>query len=188
MRWLAIAMLGLVSLAHAAEARACSCMALSPAEGLSSSHAVFTGEVTAITKNEATKFGGLEVTLRVKKVWKGTPTEETKVHTASSTAACGYPFILGKTYLVYAARDEADPMRVSLCSRTALIEDAGEDLDFLGQPSHVFGEPDVGAKAKRGEGDRKDNCAAAPGGVEGSRFGWVALLLAATVLTMRRVI
>jgi hypothetical protein len=188
MRWLAISMLGLVSLTQAAEARACSCMALSPAEGLSSSHAVFTGEVTAITKNEATRFGGIEVTLRVGKVWKGAPTEEIRVHTASSSAACGYPFVVGKTYLVYAVRDEADPMRVSLCSRTALIEDAAEDLDFLGKPSHVFGEPEVGAKTKRGESDRKDNCAAAPGGVDASRFGWVALLLAATVLTLRRVI
>lgn len=186
MRWLAISILGLVSLAQAAEARACSCMALSPAEGLSSSHAVFTGEVTAITKNEATRFGGMEVTLRVGKVWKGAPPEETKVHTASSTAACGYPFAVGKTYLVYAVRDEADPMRVSLCSRTALIEDAAEDLDFLGKPSHVLQESEVRPKTR--EGDRKGNCTASPGSVDGSGFGWLALLWTGTVLTLRRLI
>jgi hypothetical protein len=163
-------------------------MALSPAEGVSSSHAVFTGEVTAITKNEATRFGGLEVTLRVKKVWMGAPSEETKVHTASSSAACGYPFLIGKTYLVYVASDEADPMRVSLCSRTALVEDAGEDLDFLGKPSHVFEEPEARPKSKTGESDRKDNCTASPRSVDGSRWGWLALLWAGTMLTMRRLI
>ena len=119
MRWFVLLVLGIASLAHASEARACSCMKLTPAEGLSSSDAVFSGEVTQIEKNEATRFGGLEVTLRVKEVWKGAPAEEIKVHTAGNSAACGYPFAVGTTYLVYALNDEADPMRVSLCSRTA---------------------------------------------------------------------
>ena len=109
-------------------------MKLTPAEGLSSSHVVFTGEVTNIAQNEETRFGGLEVTLRVNKVWKGAPGEEVKVHTAGSSAACGFPFVQGKTYLVYAVHDEADPMRVSLCSRTALLEDAGEDIEFPRAP------------------------------------------------------
>ena len=68
-------------------------MQLSPSEGLTSSHAVFTGEVTDIEPNEATRFGGLEITLRVERVWKGDPNEEIKVHTAGSSAACGYTFV-----------------------------------------------------------------------------------------------
>ena len=44
--------------------------------------------------NKATRFGGLEVTLRVKRVWKGAPQEEIKVHTAGRSAACGYGDIL----------------------------------------------------------------------------------------------
>ena len=129
---------GLTCLAYTPAAEACSCMKITPSEGLTSSYAVFTGEVTDIRKNEATRFGGLEVTLRVKKLWKGDPEKEIKVHTAGSSAACGYPFAEGTTYLVYAVRDEADPLRVSLCSRTAPIEAAEEDLDFLGKPVHVF--------------------------------------------------
>jgi len=113
-------------------------MKITPSEGFTSSSYVFTGEVTDIDKNDATSFRGLEVTLKVEKVWKGEPKEIIKVHTAGSTAACGYPFKKGETYLVYAVSDEADPIRVSLCSRTAPVGRAKEDLDSLGKPAHTF--------------------------------------------------
>ncbi|MGB8224965.1 MAG: hypothetical protein WCF10_20410 [Polyangiales bacterium] len=186
MRWLVISCLGLVSLAHASEARACSCMKLSPSEGLSSSEAVFTGEVIDVQPNEATRFGGLEVTLRVKQVWKGAIDEEVKVHTAGSGAACGYGFAKGLTYLVYVVRDDADPMRVSLCSRTAPVEDAKEDLDFLGKPSHRFDDQDARRKSKDAEGDAEGKCSASRGGTGGTGFGWLEMLLVAMVLTRRR--
>jgi len=181
MRWFVIFCLGLLSLAHATEARACSCMKLSPSEGLSSSEAVFSGEVIDVQPNEATRFGGLEVTLRVKEVWKGAIGEEVKVHTAGSGAACGYGFAKGLTYLVYAVRDDADPLRVSLCSRTAPIEDAKEDLDFLGKPSHRF--DDVARKkGKEGNG----GCTAVPSSSEGSGAAWIAVMLAGAALQFRR--
>jgi MYXO-CTERM domain-containing protein len=151
-------------------------MKLSPSEGLSSSQAVFTGEVTDIKPNEATRFGGLEVTLRVKRLWKGEPKAEIKVHTAGSSAACGYTFVKGETYLVYALRDDADPMRVSLCSRTTHIDSAKEDLRFLGKPSHRL---DDGRS-------NKGKCGAAPAGTGGSGFGLLALLLIGAVLAIRR--
>jgi MYXO-CTERM domain-containing protein len=151
-------------------------MQLSPSEGLSSSHAVFTGEVIDIQPNEATRFGGLEVTFRVRQLWKGDPNPEIKVHTAGSSAACGYTFLEGETYLVYAVRDNADPMRVSLCSRTTPIESAKEDLRFLGKPSHQF-DTSRGSKGK---------CSAAPANTDGPGFGLLALLLVGAVIAMRR--
>jgi len=186
MRWFVIFCLGLLSLAHATEARACSCMKLSPSEGLSSSEAVFSGEVIDVQPNEATRFGGLEVTLRVKEVWKGAIGEEVKVHTAGSGAACGYGFAKGLTYLVYAVRDDADPLRVSLCSRTAPIEDAKEDLDFLGKPSHRFESQDAHHKSKDAEGGSDGKCSASRGSTGASGFGWLAILLTVVVLTRRR--
>jgi hypothetical protein len=186
MRWLVVLFLGLIGLAQTSEARACSCMKISPPEGLSSSHAVFTGEVTSIEPNEATKFGGLEVTLRVKQVWKGAPEEEIKVHTASTGAACGYTFVKGMTYLVYAVRDRADPMRVSLCSRTAPVDNAKEDFDFLGEPSHRFDDDGASKKSKKGEANAKDSCSASPGTAGTTGLGWMVLLLAGAVLTVRR--
>jgi len=162
-------------------------MKLTPSEGVTSSHAIFTGEVTKIAPNEATKFGGLEVTLRVKKVWKGALGDEVQVHTAGSSAACGYGFAMGQTYLVYATSDEADPMRVSLCSRTALVESAEEDLAFLGKPEQQFDDPALSRKSKKNSAaNKKDNCSAAPGPAEPEGLGWMVVLLAGAALTLRR--
>ena len=160
---------------YAAEADACSCMKLTPAEGFTSSYAVFTGEVIDIEKNSSTPFGGLEVTLRVKQLWKGDPAEEIKVHTAGSSAACGYGFVEGTTYLVYAVRDEADPLRVSLCSRTAPVDRAKKDLDALGKPTHVF------------EG-RKRGCSVSPTPGDGSEIAWAVVLGLGLALGARRLV
>jgi hypothetical protein len=151
-------------------------MQLTQAEGLSSSHAVFTGEVTAIEPNQATRFGGLEVTFRVQQLWKGEPQAEIKVRTAGSSAACGYTFAKGSSYLVYAVRDDADPLRVSLCSRTAPIENAKDDLRFLGKPSHKFD----------GSRGRSGTCAAGPLNADGPGLGLLALLLIGATLAVRR--
>jgi hypothetical protein len=178
MRCFVVLFLGLATLGYAPEARACSCMKLTPSEGLTSSYAVFTGEVTEIEKNKATRFGGLEVTLRVKQMWKGEPAEELKVHTAGSSAACGYSFAKGVTYLVYAFRDDADPLRVSLCSRTAPVDKAKKDLDFLGEPKHRFEEPN----------SRRGNCSASPISSESGGLGWMMLSLVGAALTVRRIV
>jgi len=186
MRWFVVLSLGLLGVAHSSEARACSCMKLSPSEGLSSSHAVFTGEVIDIKPNEVTRFRGLEITLRVQRVWKGTLDEKIAVHTAGSGAACGYGFVKGRTYLVYAVQDEADPLRVSLCSRTAPIENAKEDLDFLGKPSQQFDVDDPHRKGADGEAKGNDRCSAGPGTTGGVGFSLLVLLLAAVALVERR--
>jgi hypothetical protein len=175
MRWIAVLFLGLASLGYAPEARACSCMELTPSEGLTSSYAVFTGEVIEIRKNTATRFGGLEVTLRVKQMWKGDPSEELKVHTAGSSAACGYSFAKGVTYLVYAVRDEADPLRVSLCSRTAPADRAKKDLDFLGKPRQVF------------DDGKKGGCSVASEDLSSSFLSSFYLLTAIALVGIRRV-
>lgn len=177
MRCIALLFLSLASLSYATEASACSCMKLTPSEGLTSSYAVFTGEVIAIEMNTATRFGGLEVTLRVKQMWKGDPSEELKVHTAGSSAACGYSFGEGTTYLVYAVRDDADPLRVSLCSRTAPISQAKEDLDFLGKPTHTF-------DAKK----KKKGCSVSSGDAAEYTLSWFAVFLAGAAVGLRRLV
>lgn len=187
MRSVICVILGLASFIYAPEASACSCMKLTPSEGFTSSYAVFTGEVIDIAKNEATRFGGLEVTLRVKKVWKGDPAPQIKVRTASSSAACGYGFAEGETYLVYAVRDEADPLRVSLCSRTAPIDQAKEDLQFLGKPAHTFEEDPRRQKAKSEDG-RKRGCSAFPADTTGSDLAWLALMATGLTLGIRRLV
>ena len=175
MRWFTLLFSCLLGLAQAAEANACSCMKLTPSEGLTSSHAVFTGEVVDIEKNTATPFGGVEVTLRVKKMWKGEPQKELKVRTAGSSAACGYSFAKGVTYLVYAVRDDADPLRVSLCSRTAPVDGAKEDLDFLGKPAHTFEDREKGCSLSRAAPDEHGPA-------------WLLLVVVGATLAARRLI
>ena len=140
-------------------------MKLTTSEGFTSSSYVFTGEVTKIETNDSTPFRGLEVTLKVKKLWKGEPKEIVKVHTAGSSAACGYPFKEGQTYLVYVTSDEADPMRVSLCSRTAPVDRAKEDFDFLKKPTHTFD-------------GKRSGCSVRPAGIDATNvaWSWVSLL------------
>ncbi|MGB5372929.1 MAG: hypothetical protein WBN15_04030 [Polyangiales bacterium] len=186
MRWLLVFFIGLASFAQTSEARACSCMKVTPSEGLSASYAVFTGEVTEIEPNTATRFGGIEITLRVTRVWKGDIGEQVEVRTAGNSAACGYSFVKGETYLVYVDRDEAEPMRVSLCSRTSLVASAQEDLDFLGKPSLEFEDASAPQKSKDGKARRRDNCSASPGPAGRAGLGWVVLFLAGTTLTLRR--
>ncbi len=65
--------------------------------------------------------------------WKGGAGDVIEVRIGLSTADCGFPFEVGETYLVFAAA-EGSRLTTSSCSRTALIEDAVQDLLALGPP------------------------------------------------------
>lgn len=110
-------------------ASACSCIAPgTPLEELEKADAVFTGTVTAIDSLDE---GTNRVTLRIVHLWKGPEPIYLSVKTAADSAGCGFNFEQGKDYLVYAQASE-EGYRVSLCSRTALLSTAQEDLDALG--------------------------------------------------------
>ena len=63
--------------------------------------------------------------------FSGVTARNVTVQTATDTAACGYPFEVGRTYLVYPWPDARGVLRASICSRTRPIEDATHDLDLL---------------------------------------------------------
>lgn len=94
---------------------------------------VFEGRVHSIEGPEGS--GGAEplvVTLDVVRTWKGADAERVTVRTPASSAACGYAFEQGRSYLVYTHQvDGAE--HVSLCSRTQPIEQAEEDLAAMGE-------------------------------------------------------
>jgi hypothetical protein len=73
---------------------------------------------------------GVEVELRVTDSWKGQSGVQSSVLTHKSTATCGFPFKVGAQYLVFAS-DRTNPPVVSLCSRTAPVTSAQEDLSVL---------------------------------------------------------
>lgn len=114
-------------------ARACSCMTQAPREAIEQAAAVFEGYVESIETAEAAEGVPIEhrVRLRVVRTWKDAATEALVVTTAGDSAACGYPFEQGRSYLVYAFAQDGG-LAVSLCGRTQPIERADEDLELLG--------------------------------------------------------
>jgi hypothetical protein len=68
----------------------------------------------------------------VEETFSGTRTKEAEVATGLGADDCGYPFVSGASYLVYAYRDEKDGrLYTSSCTRTKRIANASEDLQYL---------------------------------------------------------
>ncbi|HYE17438.1 MAG TPA: hypothetical protein VEA69_03280 [Tepidisphaeraceae bacterium] len=117
---------------HVPVAVACSCLPNPPpAEALKAAGAVFLGKVTAIDRG-AGQFAGLTVTIEVDRTWKGPGEKTLTVNTASDGAMCGFTFEVGKSYVVY-AHAEGKALSTSICTRTAHVDAAGEDLKALGE-------------------------------------------------------
>jgi hypothetical protein len=114
-------------------ASACSCMRVSIERYISSSDAVFSGEVVDLQKGTSASrmFGPSDtVTLRVSEVWKGTDQRTLEVRTPSQGSACGYAFKEGQEYLVYAYGKQ--DLKVDACGGTTHLSKADEDLALLG--------------------------------------------------------
>jgi hypothetical protein len=118
-------------------ASACSC-AIPPGSqkeraerALSSSEAVFSGEVAAIERDQMGPFGGVdEVYFRVSEVWKGPKRETLELTTQSQGSVCGYHFEEEQEYLVYAYGKQ--DLKVGACGTTKQLSKADEDLALLG--------------------------------------------------------
>ena len=124
------------SLAFGAEAGlACTCVpSKRPAEELELASAVFSGKVVEVRKHRQSEdiFTRVEAVLRVERAWKGVEGATVSVFTASHSAACGYGFKEGRTYLVYAYKDAQGRLSTGICGRTRRLKDAGRDLKELG--------------------------------------------------------
>jgi hypothetical protein len=121
-----IASLALAAL-EPATASACSCMQQTQEDAAQNASAIFEGRVSRI--DDPT--GQPKIHFQVVRSFKGPSQESLAASTANSSASCGYGFEQGKSYLVYATQ-EGGALAVSLCSRTAPIESATEDLNKLG--------------------------------------------------------
>lgn len=115
----------------------CSCVPPGPPrEALAQAEAVFSGRVVSVGEEQS---GGnpdqpyLEVRIVPQRRWKGAAADTVTVLTPPNSAVCGFAFETGREYLVYA--EGGDGLRVFLCSRTAALADAGEDLAALGAPA-----------------------------------------------------
>lgn len=124
----------LAVLAHPpGRAFACSCVpSPPPAEAAGQSQAVFSGTVVTVGTQPAGQAGmPVLVTFDLKETWKGPNGPQLTLGTSGSSASCGYEFVTGEEYLVYATIQDGQ-LTTSLCSRTAPLADAGVDLAALG--------------------------------------------------------
>ena len=120
---------------------ACSCVQPgTPSEELEKFSAVFAGKVISIQHSYDPNAGFASpgdhttVGFEVGAVWKGNVHEDMYITTPPTGGTCGFAFDEGEEYIVY-AHDSASAeggYTVGICSRTALLSKAQEDIDALG--------------------------------------------------------
>jgi len=119
---------------------ACSCAPERPTcEAFGSSRAVFVGKVVGAKeqreeKNEdgtTTTYQVGEIYFSVEQSFLGVKSARIVIHSGTGGADCGYWFLKGKRYLVYAYGDSMDSLGTNICTRTKPLETAEKDLDFL---------------------------------------------------------
>ena len=120
---------------------ACSCVQPgSPSEELEKFSAVFAGRVISIEHSydpngrTVTRDDRSTIGFEVSAVWKGTVHEDIYITTPPTGGTCGFTFDVGEEYIVYAYDSpyEDGGYSTGICSRTALLGGAQEDLDELG--------------------------------------------------------
>lgn len=134
-------------LLSAASALACSCMGGRPAcQEFGGASAVFVGTVTGVTKgpreepveaarkraDEGDVWAANGYRFAVTQSFLGVAGAEVEVWTGSGGGDCGFNFVQGESYLVYAySVGKSGRLMTSTCTRTTAAPGAAEDLEFL---------------------------------------------------------
>ena len=115
-------------------AEACSCAWPGRAcTALARTTVVFSGRVSSIGEVRTAE-GYTQVLVRfdVLESFKGVNGKTVEVTTGQGGGDCGIRFERGVEYLVYAHYwDKTDRLYTGICTRTAKLKDAGEDVDYL---------------------------------------------------------
>ncbi|MCG3087725.1 hypothetical protein [Sporosarcina cyprini] len=118
------------------EVSACSCVMPPPVDqALEEAKAVFSGKVVGITESTKSWNRGKTVTFQVNEIWKGEETGKIEIRTGLDDGDCGFPFVEGESYLVFATVNEMygkNTLATGICHRTASLADASEELSELG--------------------------------------------------------
>jgi hypothetical protein len=125
------------------EVNACSCVPDRPVcESFGSASAVFVGKVVGAAeqkteKNEdgtTTTYDVGAIYFAVEEAFSGVKgRKKVTIHSGTGGADCGYWFLRGERYLVYAYGDLKEGLGTNICTRTRPLRDATEDLNFLRQ-------------------------------------------------------
>lgn len=130
----------LIAFSYPGRASACGCEKPEPpCKAFGAASVVFIGTVKDVREGDRKQkpdgeidFTPRRVKFSVEENFSGTPTKEAEVETGLGANDCGYPFVKGASYLVYAYRDEKDDrLYTSSCTRTRRVDNADEDLQYL---------------------------------------------------------
>jgi hypothetical protein len=119
---------------------ACSCAQPGPpCSNYGEAAAIFLGRVvgSAERKSYTDEAGNKTIydvgTIRflVQESFKGVSGYEVEIHSGTGGGDCGYWFLRNESYLVYAYKNSKDNLYTSICTRTADVSNAKEDLEFL---------------------------------------------------------
>jgi hypothetical protein len=139
-KYILLGMSVLIALLYSGRALGCGCeKPSSPCKAYGEASVVFNGTVKGFTEgarkrktNGDVDFESRLFKFSVEETFSGAPTKELEVATGLSLDDCGYPFVKGASYLVYAYRDERDGrLYTSSCTRTKRTANASEDLQYL---------------------------------------------------------
>lgn len=135
---------------------ACSCaMPPLPDQAFTDTSAVFTAEVTGITNlssltgvsqiiatvsswtntSPPPSYYEDKVSLRLLNSWKGVTTPTVTI--ATDTSTCGYPFTVGRQYIIYADPSPDGILKTNGCTRTSELPYASADMAFLSAKHQV---------------------------------------------------
>jgi hypothetical protein len=162
-------------------AYACSCVAVTTADALRASDAVFAGTVTRTTDIGSAETGWTDVRFRVSTVYKGTVYADQVVATPQQPASCGLAPAMGSTWVIFATdavegtgHNAVDRLATGLCNG---------NLPQAGAPA-ILG---TGRSPVPGASDREERATNADGAltrgivIAGVSFLGVGLLLAAVI-------
>ena len=150
-RKILFALVGGIALSCLLSAAALACRCLpppSPNFGLEKSDVVFVGRATGVETIEADgwlygtfkqmmgseqlyEFETIRVTLEVTTPLKAADESLLILETLASQEQCGIPFQAGKEYFVYAYRSPQGDLKTDMCTRTATVAKAAEDMAVL---------------------------------------------------------
>jgi hypothetical protein len=120
---------------------ACSCIGeRPPREAFGAASAVFLGKVVGGAKQSTEKsedgkiatYFGSEIYFEIEEAFSGVKgLNKVTIHSGTGGGDCGYWFIGGERYVVYAYGDIKNGFSTGICTRTRTVDKAAEDLAFL---------------------------------------------------------
>lgn len=138
-----------VSFQMPSQAAACSCAVQKDAhEAAARSQAVFKGKVIdieqkgGIIRSLLRKQARTDAIFEVQQSWKGVFSSVVTI--SSDWSTCGFDFVEGEDYLVYAYLNDERDLYTSICSRTGLVRMRDDDLKQLGVGAAPSDSPTAG--------------------------------------------